>query len=153
MTVIEEHYSCVGEAYFLLKNKEYSMSSEARTVLIVTDDPSFSALVSDLMLRAGIRTIHFARNQEALKLTRQLMPDLVLIHRRRDGIDLGHACYEILTSDSKIACIPILLYTSPLALGERAVGAPATSTSTDRLNAANVLIGQISTVLGVAPHM
>jgi DNA-binding response OmpR family regulator len=49
------------------------MSSEARTVLIVTDDQSFSALVSDLMLRAGIRTIHFAQNQEALHLTRQLL--------------------------------------------------------------------------------
>src|SRR4051794_16429822 len=117
------------------------MSSEARTVLIVTDDQSFSALVSDLMLRAGIRTIHFAQNQEALHLTRQLMPDLVLIHRRRDGIDIGHACYETLTSDSKIACIPILLYPPPIALGERAVGAPVTSASTDRLNAAHLLIG------------
>ena len=132
------------------------MSSEARTVLIVTEDQSFSALVSDLMLRAGIRTIYFAQNQEALNLTRQLMPDLVLIHRRRDGIDgrdVGHACYETLTSDATIACIPILLYTPPIVLRERAVGAPATSASTDRLNAANMLIGQLSTLLGVTPRL
>jgi CheY-like chemotaxis protein len=127
------------------------MSSAARTVLIVTDYPSFSAPVSELMLRAGVQTIRFTQTQEALNLTRHLMPDLVLIHIARDGTDAGYACYEILASDSALASIPMLLYAPPVALRERAVGATATGVSTDRLNGANMLLGKISTLLGIAP--
>ena len=127
------------------------MSNEAQTVLIVTDDPSFCALVSELMLRAGVRTIRFAHPQEALELTRRVMPDLVLIHIARGGTDAGHASYEILASDPALASTPMLLYAPPVMLAERAVGAPATYLAADQLNGATMLIGQISTLLGIAP--
>src|SRR5215213_2636853 len=126
------------------------MSDEARTVLIVTDDPGFSGQVSEQMLRAGVHTIRFAPTQEALKLTHAFMPDLVLIHMARRGRDAGHACYELLQSDSALACIPMLLYAPPIVQAERAVGAPATSAAPDWLNGADMLIGQISPLLGVA---
>jgi len=126
------------------------MSDEARMVLIVTDDPGFSGQISELMLRAGVRTLRFAPTQEALKLTHACMPDLVLIHMTRSAGDAGHTCYALLQSDSALACIPMLLYAPPSVLAERAVGAPATSASSDWLNRADMLIGQISPLLGVA---
>jgi len=129
------------------------MSDEARTVLIVTDDPGFSGQVSEQMLRAGVHSIRFAPAQEALKLTHACMPDLVLIHMARSGSDAGHACYTLLQSDAALACIPMLLYVPPIVLAERAVGAPATSASPDGLNGADRLIGQISPVLGAASAM
>jgi len=130
--------------------KDILMSDEARTVLIVTDDPGFSGQVSEQMLRAGVHTIRFAATQEALKLTHAFMPDLVLIHMARSGSNACHACYELLQSDSALACIPMLLYAPPARLAERAVGAPATSVSADWLNGADMLIGQISPLLGLA---
>jgi len=98
------------------------MSDEARTVLIVTDDPGFLGQVSELMLRAGVHTLRFAPTEEALKLTHALMPDLVLIHMAPNGRDAGHTCYELLQSDAALACIPMLLYAPPAVLAERAVG-------------------------------
>jgi len=56
----------------------------------------------------------------------------------------------LLQSDTALACIPMLLYAPPAVLAERAVGARATSASSDWLNGANRLIGQISPLLGVA---
>jgi CheY-like chemotaxis protein len=140
-----EHELC-----FHWNSKGIQMSDEARTVLIVTDDPSFSALISELMLRAGVQTIRFAQTQEALKLTRHLMPDLVLIHIARGSADAGHVCYETLQSDSALAHIPMLLYAPPIALSERAIGAPAMSVSADRHHLADRLVGQISPLLGIA---
>jgi CheY-like chemotaxis protein len=130
--------------------KDIHMSDEARTVLIVTDDPGFSGQVSEQMLRAGVQTIRFAPTQEALKLTHAFMPDLVLVHMARSGSNAGQACYELLQSDSALACIPMLLYAPPIVLAERAISAPATSASPDWLNGADMLIGQISPLLGAA---
>jgi CheY-like chemotaxis protein len=128
------------------------MSDEARTVLIVTDDPGFSGQISELVLRACVHTIRFAPTEEALKLTHAFMPDLVLIHMTRSARDAGHACYALLQSDAALACIP-MLYAPPTVLAERAIGAPATSASHDWLNEADMLIGQISPLLGVAPAL
>src|SRR4051812_17943291 len=102
------------------------------------------------MLRAGLRTIRYASTQEALKLTHSCMPDLVLIHMARTGSNAGYTCYELLQSDSALACIPMLLYTPPIVLSERAIGAPATSASPNWGNRADTLVGQISPLLGVA---
>jgi len=140
-----------GDAPFSARiAKDGIMSDEARTVLIVTDDPGFSGQVSEQMLRAGLQTIRFASTQEALKQTHACMPDLVLIHMARTGSHAGYTCYELLQSDSALACIPMLLYTPPIVLAERAVGAPATSASPNWRNPADTLIGQISPLLGVA---
>jgi len=127
------------------------MSDEARTVLIVTDDPRCSGQISEQLLRAGVHTIRFAPTKEGQKLTHAFMPDLVLIHMARSAGDAGQACYALLQSDAAVACIPMLLYAPPIVLAERAVGAPATSAALDWLNRADRLIGQISPLLGVVP--
>jgi hypothetical protein len=58
----------------------------------------------------------------------------------------------LLQSDAALACIPLLLYAPPTVtvLAERAVGTPTTGASLDWLNGADMLIGQISPLLGVA---
>jgi CheY-like chemotaxis protein len=126
------------------------MSDEARTVLIVTDDPGFSGQVSELMLRAGVHTIRFAPTQEALKLTRHFMPDLVLVHMPRGCLAIGWECYHMIQSDATLTAIPILFYASPGLLAERAVGAPTERHIGDRLAVPDRLIGQISPLLGIA---
>jgi CheY-like chemotaxis protein len=125
------------------------MSEEARTVLVITDDRSFSALISEHMLRAGVQTIRFAQTHEALTLTHDLLPNLVLILMTRDGSNLGQECYAMIRSDPALAGIPILLYVAPLA--ERAVGASAAPQSIDGTQAPDRLIRQISALLGLAP--
>ena len=139
-----------GAAFPTCIAKDKLMSDEARTVLIVTDDPGFSGQVSELMLRAGVHTIRFAPTKEALKRTHACMPDLVLIHMTRSAGDAGQACYALLQSDAALACIPMLLYAPPTVLAEHAIGAPAASAAPDWLNEADMLIGQISPLLGVA---
>jgi CheY-like chemotaxis protein len=123
--------------------KEAIMSSEAQTILVVTDDPCFSGLVSELMLRAGVQTLRFAKTQDALQQTRDLSPDLVLIHMPRERLDVGRASYEMLRSDSTIACIPVLFYTPPAVLGQRAVGVPVGGSSADALAGSDMLMTQI----------
>jgi ActR/RegA family two-component response regulator len=127
------------------------MSDGARTVLIVTDDPCFSALISELMLRAGVQTIRFAQTHEALKLTRHFRPALVLIHMARGNTDAGYACYEMIQSDAALAHISLLLYTQPIALAKHAMNTPAARQSTDQLNLSDMLIAQITPLLGVLP--
>jgi CheY-like chemotaxis protein len=126
------------------------MSDDARTVLVVTDDPSFSAMVSEQILRAGVQTIRFAPTQEAPKLTRHFMPDLVLVHMPRGCLAVGWECYHMIQSDATLTAIPILFYTSPGLLAERVVGAPTERHIGARLAVPDRLIGQISPLLGVA---
>ena len=125
------------------------IGDQARTVLIVTDDSSFSALVSEQMLQADVRTLRFARSQEALNLARTLSPTLVLVHMPRGCLDAGWDCYHMLQSDSALAAIPILFYAPSQVLAERAVGAPADSQPADRLDLSDTLVGQISLLLGI----
>jgi CheY-like chemotaxis protein len=142
--------SRVGTAFFPLQAKEHNMSDEARTVLVVTDDPSFSAMISELMLRASVQMIRFARTADALELARHCMPDLVLIHMPRGCLDTGWECYHAIQSEPKLSSIPILLYASPLVLAERAVGGRTESQVVDRPAVSDMLVGQIGPLLGLA---
>lgn len=100
------------------------MSEAARTILIVTDDLIFSSQISELMLRAGARTLRFASSCDALEVARGLTPNFVLLHVPSEQLAAGWECYAALRSDRAIATIPILLYTPPCEQ-ERAVGAAA----------------------------
>jgi len=129
------------------------MSDEAHTVLIVTDDPSFSALIAEQLLRVGVRTIRFAKIHEALQRTRHVMPDLILIHMPHSYLDIGWECYYMLQSDAALATVPILLYSSPRVLAERTVGAGTDRHAVDRIAVSDILTGQISPLLGAALSM
>ena len=126
------------------------MSDKAPNVLVITDDTSFAAPISEGMLRAGVQIIRFAQPQKALQLTHHFMPDLVLILMTQASSDLGQECYQSLRSDPALAAIPIL-QAAPLALAERAVGNAAAPQLTGEISDLDRLIGQISALLGLAP--
>jgi DNA-binding response OmpR family regulator len=100
------------------------MSDAARTILIVTDDQAFSAPISELMLRAGARTLRFASSRDALDMTRAIAPDLVLLHVPSEQLKTEWAAYAGLWADMATSAIPILMYTQQFEQ-ERAVGAAA----------------------------
>jgi CheY-like chemotaxis protein len=129
------------------------MSDEARTVLVVSDDPCFSGQVSEFMLQVGIGTIRFTRTREALERARDLAPDLVLVHIPRGRLDPAWACYELLQSDSRIASIPVLLYAPPRALAQRAVGPPNRRPSVDQPAVSDMLIAQINSLIETGPSI
>lgn len=127
------------------------MSDGARMILIVTDDPGFSGQVSELMLRAGVHTLCFAGTHDALRRARKLLPDLVMVHIPRDRMRDGWECYEQLQADPSIAAIPVLIYTPPQVLAERAVGTPYQQPSSDPLAAADLLAARIGPLFGMRP--
>jgi CheY-like chemotaxis protein len=129
------------------------MSDAARMVLVVTDDPNFSGQVSELMLRAGVRTLRFSQTRQALELTRNLAPDLVLVHIPRTRMDTGWTCYEMLQSDSTIASIPMLFYAPPAAPVQSIGGAPSDGRCANPFTASDMLIAQISSLMRTAPSI
>jgi CheY-like chemotaxis protein len=124
------------------------MSDEARTVLIVTDDPGFSGQVSELMLRAGVHTLCFAGTSDALQRARKLAPHLIMVHIPRDRMSAGWECYQLLQSDASIAAIPVLIYTPPQVLAERVVGAPYQPAPDDPLGFADLLAARLGPLIG-----
>src|SRR5689334_18801890 len=95
--------------FLLEQQRNIPMSDVARTVLIVTNDLDFSSQVSDLMLRAGVRTIRFAQFANALELAQMLAPDLVLVHSPREHMAAGWACYQMIQSDAALRSIVALI--------------------------------------------
>jgi hypothetical protein len=132
-----------GDYHSIETPKGHIMSAEARTILVVTDDAYFSGHISERLLRAGIQTIRFARIEDAREMTLQFVPDLVLLHAPRDCVDVAWACYEVLLSSSTLVSIPVLIYTPPVALAERFVGAPDEGRSADRLTVLDILLIQL----------
>jgi DNA-binding response OmpR family regulator len=116
----------------------------------VTDNPSFSGQVSELMLRAGVRTIRFAQIADALELARTITPDLVLVHVPRDNIEASWACYQALQGDARLGSIPVLIYAPPTTLAERAVGSPAQGLAAAQMAESDMLMARIHWLLGVA---
>jgi CheY-like chemotaxis protein len=123
------------------------MSDAARTILVVTDDPCFSSQLSEFLLRAGIRTVCFARTPEALERACALLPDQILLHIPREQLDAGWACSALLQAHPKLASIPVLLYTPPC-LTRHAVGSPTGGLFGEHLTASDLLTAQMSSLLG-----
>jgi CheY-like chemotaxis protein len=119
------------------------MSNAARTILIVTDDPTFSGEVTEVMLRAGVRKVRFASSHEALDLARVIAPDLVLLHVPSEQIEAGWGCYAMLRADATTSTIPVLMYAPSCEL-ERAVGEAAAAP----LVPADRLLAQVSMLIG-----
>ena len=92
------------------------MSNEARTVLVVTDDPFFPADISRLVEPAEGQTLRFTHSHEAPKLAHALLPDLVLIHIAQGCLEAGWAGYHQLEADAALAATPLLFYSPPRVL-------------------------------------
>jgi two-component system, cell cycle sensor histidine kinase and response regulator CckA len=87
------------------------------TVLVVEDRPTDRELLVALLGRSGYDVLEAETGDEALRLTREWKPDLVIADMlvpEMDGLDLARA----IRADPAISAIPIVLYTATYELWE-----------------------------------
>ena len=98
------------------------------TVLVVEDRPTDRELLVSLLGGSGYDVLETGTGEDALRLTREWKPDLVvadMLVPEMDGLDLARA----VRSDPSIAGTPIILYTATHELWEleRLAGAAGVS--------------------------
>ena len=87
------------------------------TVLVVEDRPTDRELLVSLLGGSGYDVLETEKGEEALRLTREWRPDLVIADMlvpEMDGLDLARA----VRSDPSISGIPIILYAAASELWE-----------------------------------
>jgi CheY-like chemotaxis protein len=87
------------------------------TVLVVEDRPTDRELLVSLLGSSGYDVLEAETGDEALRLTREWRPDLVIADMlvpEMDGLDLARA----IRADPAISAIPIVLYTATYELWE-----------------------------------
>lgn len=79
-----------------------------KKILIVDDEPDLLEILSIRMGKAGYEIHGAANGQEALRLARSIMPDLIILDVYLPLIN-GDEVAKILKSDEKFRHIPIIL--------------------------------------------
>jgi len=87
------------------------MESERKKVLVADDNKSFLMYMALLLRRMGFNVILAENGMEALKLIKQLQPDLVLLDCLMPKLD-GMSVLRYLRSDTEIAGISIVMMSS-----------------------------------------
>ena len=81
-------------------------------ILVVDDDPDFSEITRTILLANGYEVSTATNGDEALKLMRQDVPDLVLLDVMMssvlDGVNVSHAMSE----DPRLRRVPIVMLSS-----------------------------------------
>jgi response regulator RpfG family c-di-GMP phosphodiesterase len=106
------------------------------TIVVATDDARFSDRLTELLLRADVRTIRFARCDDAVVVIRDLLPDMVILHVPREQLHIGWECCEQLQLNPQTAAIPVLVYapfTPPSAGQDGRDGGSDTTSAADSL--------------------
>jgi two-component system alkaline phosphatase synthesis response regulator PhoP len=89
-----------------------------KTVLVVEDEPQIAQIVRDYLLHAGFSVVTAADGAEALTLTRQRKPDLIVLDLglpHLDGLDVARR----LRRDTDI---PIIMLTARVEESDRLIG-------------------------------
>ncbi len=88
-------------------------------ILLVDDDTTGSAIVSDYLRRCGYRVTHAVSGEEALALVRHELPDLAIIDLRlREGMD-GLEIVRWLRENIATSDLPIIVLTALAMPGDR----------------------------------
>ncbi len=94
-------------------------SDDNRSILLVDDDTTGSAVVSDYLQRCGYRVTYAASGDEALALVRHELPDLAIIDLRlREGMD-GLEIVRRLRQTIATSDLPIIVLTALAMPGDR----------------------------------
>lgn len=80
-------------------------------VIVADDDPDILALVSYRLGRAGYDVVPAEDGEEALRLARELAPDLVLLDVRMPKLD-GYGVARGIRDDPAISGTPVILLTA-----------------------------------------
>jgi PAS domain S-box-containing protein len=84
--------------------------SEPR-VLVVEDDRDLAQVLEAMFLRHGLKAIHAGTGQEAIELSRQQPPDLVVLDIGLPDVD-GFAVVDWLRQQDRLHRLPLLVYTA-----------------------------------------
>jgi CheY-like chemotaxis protein len=87
------------------------MDFERKKVLVADDNKSFLMYMAILLRRMGFNVILAENGMEALKLIKQMQPDLVLLDCLMPKLD-GMSVLRYLRSDNEIAAISIVMMSS-----------------------------------------
>ncbi len=88
-------------------------------ILLIDDDTTGSAIVSDYLQRCGYRVTHAVSGEEALVVVRQALPDLAIIDLRlREGMD-GLEIVRRLRQNIATGNIPVIALTALAMPGDR----------------------------------
>jgi two-component system cell cycle response regulator DivK len=94
------------------------MESKGKTtILIVEDDPGNRMLIADLLASTGYRPIEAEDGEEAIALTRQERPDLILMDLSLPRLD-GWEATRRLKADADLKGIPVIALTAHAMAGD-----------------------------------
>ena len=88
-----------------------SPAAGARRILVVDDDARNLKLLEAILATEGHSTLGAVNGEEALKLTSEMMPDLILLDVMMPGVD-GYGILQILKSAPETMNIPVVMVTS-----------------------------------------
>lgn len=89
------------------------MNPEAKTLLVVDDDPAMRESLEELLRHQGYRVLTAADGEEGLRLAREKRPDLVVLDVALPGMD-GFRVATLMKDDPALSKIPIVLYSGRL---------------------------------------
>ena len=81
--------------------------SEAKTVLVAEDEPDIRALITFSLEYAGYRVLEALNGEDAVKMAREELPDLILLDVRMPKLNGYQAC-TVLKSDDWTKEIPVV---------------------------------------------
>jgi CheY-like chemotaxis protein len=123
------------------------------TVLVVDDMPAGRELVRSVLENSGHTVVEASEGEEALRLARQVLPDLIILDIHMPVRD-GFGVIEELRHDPQFAAIPVMALTASAMQGdrERAVAAGFTGyvTKPIRLEA---LRSEVERLLNPTDHL
>jgi two-component system cell cycle response regulator DivK len=90
----------------------------SKKVLIADDDGQNLKLIRMLIQNAGFETIEAETGEEAVRLAKEHIPDLILMDNRMPVMD-GTTATKILKAEPSTAKIPIIVTTASAMKGDR----------------------------------
>jgi CheY-like chemotaxis protein len=93
------------------RNASFSKEPMSATILVVDDLKDNVVLLKTLLEHNGYNVLSAISGEEAVRLAREAMPDLILMDVMMAGMDGITAC-SILTNDERTKSIPVIMITA-----------------------------------------
>jgi two-component system, OmpR family, phosphate regulon response regulator PhoB len=96
---------------FFLKGVDYLMgpSSSTKKILIVDDEEDMRIFISTVVETSGYAAMTAANGEDALKIARSCIPDLVILDIMMPGIEDGIQTFFQFKSDADLKHIPVIM--------------------------------------------
>jgi PAS domain S-box-containing protein len=97
----------------LLMNLDQAVAGEASRprVLVVEDDPALAQVLALLFAEHGVNAVHASTAKGALRLSREVAPDLLLLDLLLPDAD-GFALVDWLREDPSLSGVPLVVYSA-----------------------------------------